>query len=277
MKSLLAVIDGLGFEASQLDPIQYIARITKGKVTIALLEHIPAVFPPLPPIVGDALYYNEEATNQHIRERQDRIRKNTEYLRAACNERKLDIELYTYTENMLEELLHASRFADLLLVRHGLIVSSEPAASPSQFVRKLLINAQCPVLIMPTEMQVIKEVSFAYNGSYSSIYAIRSFLQLFLPLASRKVVVMYVKDSGMESIPDELMLRKYLGLYSPKVEYRILKGDASKSIKVCLQYKKHSLVTFGAFGRSGLSRYFNESTAEDALDLMQTWVFVTHP
>ncbi len=248
MKSLLAVIDGLSFEASQLDPIQYIARITKGKVTIALLY-----------------------------QRQEHIRENTENLRTACQDRKMDIALNTYTENMLEELLHASRFADLMLVSHGLIISADPAASSSQFIHELLIRAQCPILIMPAEMQVVKEVSFAYNGSYSSMYAIRSFIQVLLPFASRKVTVMYVNDTSKESIPDELLLRRYLELYCPKVEYRILSGDASKSLKVCLQFKKHSLVTFGAYGRSGLSRYFNESTAEDALDLMQTWVFVTHP
>ncbi len=144
-------------------------------------------------------------------------------------------------------------------------------------MRELLARAQCPVLIVPTEMQVIREISFAYNGTYSSIYAVRLFLQIFPPLAARKVTVLYVKENGQDGIPDELMLRRYLDVYCPKVEYRVLSGDAAKSIKICLQFKKHSLITFGAYGRSGLSRYFNQSTAEDALGLLHTWIFVTHP
>ncbi len=41
MKSILVVIDGLNFEAEHLDPVKYIARITKGRITVALLEHAP--------------------------------------------------------------------------------------------------------------------------------------------------------------------------------------------------------------------------------------------
>lgn len=277
MKNILVVIDGLNFSESQLDPILYISRLMKGRLTVALLEIIPPPTPILFPAIQDAMFYSQRSTEDHILERHHQIVKNTEKLRAAFVSRGIDITLHTYTEAPLESVIRESRFADVLLVLHSLSFSAVIDSDPPDFIQELLLKAQCPVLTLPGMMQVIKEVVLTYNGTYSSMYAIRTFLQLFPTLALRKVKVVYVVENGIERIPDETLLRHYLGGICTKIEYVILKGDPSQNLLIRLQYSKHTLATFGAYGRSRISRFFNSSTVDDTLRLNHIYTFITHP
>lgn len=276
MKNILAVIDGLNFSESQLDLIQYISRLMKGKLTIALLEIIPPPFPAPLPGVLDALFYGEQSVEDNIRERQLEIAANTEKLRAACASRGMDITLYTYTEAPLEAVIMESRFADVLLVTHSLSLSAIRDSNPPGFIHELLLKAQCPVLTLPDDMQTIKETVLTYNGTYSSMYAIRTFFHLFPALALRKVKVVYITEKGEDIMPDEARLKHYLDGVCTKTEYVILHGDPSKNLLISLQYSRHTLVTFGAYGRSRASLFFNSSTADDALRLDHIFTFITH-
>lgn len=277
MKNILVVIDSLNFTESQLDPVKYISRLAKGRITIALLEMLPPLLPLLAPGIGDAMFYSDKAAAEHIRERQEQMRVNTEKLRAACSERGMDITLHTYEKSGLEAVIRESRFADLLLVQHNLSFTTFRDSDPPSFVRELLLKAECPVLTLPGNMQVIKEVILAYNGTYSSMYAIRNFFQLFPVLALRKVKVVYVEEKDMKYMPEESMLRHYLDGICPHVEYVVLHGSPSKNLLVQLQYRKHALVTLGAYGRSSTSRFFNGSAADDVLGLNHVYAFITHP
>lgn len=276
MKNILAVIDILNFSETQLDLIQYITRLMKGKLTIVLLEIIPPPFPAPLPGVLDALFYGEQSMENNIRERQLEMAENTEKLRAACASRGMGVTLHTYAEAPLEAVIIESRFADVLLVTHDLSLSAIRGGNPPDFIHELLLQAQCPVLTLPDDMQTIKETVLAYNGSYSSMYAIRAFFHLFPALALRKVKVVYVTENGEDAMPDEARLKHYLNGFCTKTEYVILQGGPSKSLLASLQDSKHTLVTFGAYGRSRASLFFNSSTADDALRLNHIYTFITH-
>lgn len=277
MKNILVVIDSLNFTESQLGPVKYISRLAKGRVTVALLEMLPPPLPVLIPAIGDAMFYSDAAAEENIRERYEQIRANTEKLRAACSLLGMDITLHTYEKPGLEAVIHESRFADLLLIQHNLSFAPFRDSEPSAFIRELLLKAECPVLTLPGNMEVIKEVVLAYNGTYSSMYAIRTFFYLFPLLALRKVKVIYVKEKEMPYIPDNHMLRHYLAGICPNVDYLVLSGNPAGNLKIYLQYKKHTLVTFGAYGRSRTSLFFNGSAADDALGLNHGYTFITHP
>ncbi len=276
MKNILAVIDGSNFTESQLDPVQYITRITKGRLTIAFLEIVPPPLPVLIPAIGDAMFYSSESAEENARERYRQIEENAGRLRAACAARGMEITLHTYTAGALESVIKESRFADLLLVAHNLSVSGIRDSEPTGFIQQLLSGAECPVLTLPGSMQVIKEVVLAYNGTYSSMYAIRALFQLFPLLALRKIEVVYVVENEQETIPDMQLLRHYLDGICRKVTYTVAQGDPSKNMLVKLRYKRHTLITFGAYGRSRASRFFNNSAADDVLQLDHLYTFITH-
>lgn len=269
MKKILAVIDGRHYTESQLDAVRYITRLAGGRVSVALLETQPPVQNVLIPAIGDGMFYNDLRVEEPARERHEEIVSDTEKVRGACMAREMDVTLHTYTGAALETILLESRFADTMLVPHALYSSG--------FIDDLLTKAQCPILMLPGNMQVIKEVILTYNGTFSSMYAIRMLFQLFPALALRKVKLIYVREKGTKKIPHDSLLHQYLEGPCKKIEYLALEGNAAKSLRIYLQYRKHALVTFGAYGRSPASRFFNGSAAEDVLDLNHVYTFIAHP
>lgn len=266
---MLLVIDGRHFTESQLDAARYVARLAGGRVTVAFLEAAAPVQPVLVPAVGDGTFFKKYRAEKQAWEHHEEIVADTERLRAACAAREMDVTLHTYTGPALEALLLESRFTDLMLVPHALYSTG--------LVRELLMYAQCPVMMLPGNMQVVKEVILTYNGTFSSMYAIRTLFQLFPALALRKVKLIYIREKGMKTVPHDGFLHHYLEGLCRRVEYLVLEGDPARNLQVYLQYRKYTLVTFGAYGRSSTSQFFKGSTAEGVLGLSHVFAFVAHP
>lgn len=269
MKKMLVVIEGRHFTESQLEAAGYIARLAGGRITVALLEGWPPVKHFLIPAVGDGMFFNDRSERERSRELHEETVEGTERVRTACSARGMDITLHTYTSSAMEAILLESRFADIMLVPHILYSAG--------FIRELLKKAQCPVMLLPGNMQVIKEVILTYNGTFSSMYAIRTLFQLFPVLAMRKIKLVCVQEKGVKKIPHDSLLHQYLEGLCNRVEYLVPEGDPAKTLLVLLQYRKHTLVTFGAYGRNNTLQFFNGSVAEDALDLNHVYAFVAHP
>ncbi|MGX5820903.1 hypothetical protein ACWKWU_22085 [Chitinophaga lutea] len=276
MINILAVIDGLNFLEAQLDPIQYIARATGGRVTIAWLEMIPPPLPSVIPLIGDSFFYSDATLEENIRERQAEIAKNAELLRAACERRGMTVTMHPVSDNPAAALIRESRFADLMLVRHGLSLSGIRDEDPPRFIRDMLEKAQCPVLTLPNALQPIHDIVLAYNGTYSSMYAIRAFLRLMPKLSPQKMTVVYVREKDQDQIPDEALLRHYLGSVCGEVQFDVLEGDPAQTLHAYMREKKETLITLGAYGRSRSSRFFTGSSADPLLQLDNAYVFITH-
>ncbi|RYG31878.1 MAG: universal stress protein [Chitinophagaceae bacterium] len=175
-----------------------------------------------------------------------------------------------------EGIVEESRFADLVIVGAGLSFHEFSNESPSRFVMDLLPKMQCPVLVMPDDLQEIKEIYFAYNGGYSSVYALRQMIYLFPEFKRLPVTVLYVEE-GRGGIPFERSLKDWLYNHFDNITIKLLKGDPASALMDELMPKKNILVTFGAFGRNKVSRFLRHSNAEGVLQVINVPVFITHP
>ncbi len=189
--------------------------------------------------------------------------------------RREGISLYFPVSPEEGSVLEQSRFADLVLLNANLSYGSGNE-SPSEFVMDLLPKMQCPVMIMPDGLQEIHEIYLAYNGSYSSMYAIRQLNYLFPEFSRLPVTVIYVEEGGI-GIPFEKSLKEYLRNNYVNFTIRLLRGDPASALMDELMMKKNILVTLGAFGRNRASRFFRQSNAEGIFKVINIPVFVTHP
>ncbi|WP_343703690.1 hypothetical protein [Chitinophaga sp.] len=276
MTNILVVLDGLNFSISQAGPIEYIARLAHGTLKIILLDVIPPPLPTLLPAVADSMYYSNEAADEHIAELQQEVRQHAEELKALLSAKGMEYTFTTVTARPVETVVHESRFADILLVPHTLSLSGIRDSEPPRAIRQILEKAECPVLTLPATMQDIKETVLAYNGTHSSMLAIRNFFRLFPALGLRKVTVMYVNENGDDTVPDEELLRQYLAGICRKLTFQTLHGSPSASLKVCLQFRRNIVITLGAYGRSRASRFFRESQADSLLELQHAYFFISH-
>ncbi|WP_119079644.1 hypothetical protein [Chitinophaga alhagiae] len=277
MTNVLVVLDGLNFSISQVGPVEYIARLARGKLRVMLLGVIPPPLPTLLPAVVDSMYYSNEAAVEHIAERQQEVRQHAEELQAALSAKGLEFTFTAITSDPVETVVRESRFADILLIPHTLSLSGIRDSEPPRAIRQILEKAECPVLTLPGSMQPIKETILAYSGTHSSMLAIRNFFRLFPALGLRNVTVMHVSESGNDTIPDEKLLRLYLEGICRKLTFQVLHGTPPASLKLCLQYRKNVIITLGAYGRSRASRFFRESQADNLLELGHAYFFISHP
>ena len=277
MKKIVALIDAVHFREEQLDAFQYVARVLKGKLVIVFLENEagPILYAPdFREGISPATYAEVLETDKETKEK---IKKNITLLKEACKEKDIWFHFHEDKGLPAKEAVLESRFADLLIMSKDISFALLYDSDPTLFVKNVLAGAQCPVLIVPDDMKIVKEVFFAYNGSFSSMFAIKQFTQLFAAFTERKATVIFIAENNTTVIPYEKLLKEYLNMYYDSIEFKTLEGEPDKTIQELLHNRKDCIITFGAYGRSGFSRFFKRSKADNILRELDTPVFITHP
>ncbi|HEY9258566.1 universal stress protein [Chitinophaga sp.] len=278
MKKIIAAIDAMHFSDHQVAAFKYFAREAKGALTVLCMDNlttgaIPAtsMFPESHTITYEQISVEGRAALQWQRN------KNIKELHQICDNDHIGIQTREAVSYPVEEVVATSRFADLLMVSNSTSFAALSDSYPPRFVKDLLVEAVCPVLVLPDVLSPIKEIIFSYNGTYSSIYAIRQFTLLFPGFADMPVKVVYVAENDETAIPFEYQLRNYLETHYDRVEFVMMHGEPATAFLALLIRRKDCIVTYGAFGRSGVSRFFHHSDAENILRTTSIPVFITHP
>lgn len=278
MKKILAIIDAINYKEEQLDAIEYVSGMFKSKLTIVMLEDNNSLSTLMAPDFAEGVpahYY--EIVIQAADEKKKIIKKNTAALQKACKERNIACAIRGDKGSAVEETITESRFADLLLISKDISFPFLFDGNPTSYVKDILVTAQCPVMVIPDNLKAPKGVIFAYNGTYSSMYAIRAFTSLFPALVAKSCTVVYVCEKGHKAPPHEDLLKEYLATYSDSIEFKVLSGKTDDILTGYLEGKSDYVTTFGAYGRSRLSRFFDDSSAESILKKMKGPLFITHP
>ena len=272
---ILLVLNALDFNKDQLRYPAYIAKQTNGQVTTLFIENLVQVVVPLSKYghLGNYPFSVDDDADA----KKEIVDKNIEAYKQACAETGLDGSLLRARDKPLEETIEASRFADLLLIASGLSFDVGMETAPAKFVEEVLTAAQCPVLVMPKSMQPINEVIFTYNGTYSSVYAIKQFTHLFPSFKNKKVTALYVSENDDDGIKHKKYIKEYLQQHYENVEFKLLMGTPAAAIFSHLIRQQNCIVTFGAYGRSKISQFFKKSKAENILKSLDIPVFITHP
>jgi hypothetical protein len=281
MKKILWVVNPLDFRESDCEFPYYIAALIHGEVSVAfidtgILENIPllsdsAVFP-----TRDYRAWN---TSMQIHEEKLLQAESIHSLiRGFFTARNRPVQFHENEGLDLEEIIKESRFSDLMLVNLSLSAFGNKDQQMSSLVKEMLSYCQCPVLITPDTMQEIQRVYFTYNGSYSSVYAIRQFCYLFENLKKVPITVLSVLESEREEeVPEKKRLIQYLSRHFKSWDFRILKGRPENELLIELMYHQNAIVTFGAFSRNRVSKMLHPSDSEKVTEGINIPVFITHP
>jgi len=132
-------------------------------------------------------------------------------------------------------------------------------------------------MVLPDVLSPVKEIIFSYNGTYSSIYTIRQFTLLFPGFSDIPVKVVYVAENNGTEMLFEYELQDYLKTHYEKVDFVVMNGEPATAFLALLIRRNDCIVTYGAFGRSNVSRFFHHSDAENILRTTNIPVFITHP
>jgi hypothetical protein len=262
MRKILLATNVNDVKISAVDFGCYLANLTKSPLTGIFLENTPAKeFTQVFAHTGDEVdeSVNISGINENI----------------FCN-RCLHNDARHYVHhvqgNALREIIIESLYADVILT-DGNTSFNEHAGWPSQFVKDLLEDAKCPVIITPFDFDEMNEIVFAYDGTYSSIFAMKQFIYLFPELTDVKITVLQVLNDEDDDITEKEKLKQLLMMYYNGVHYDILRGDVETELFNKFLSQRNKMLVMGAYGRK---KFFSHSTADILLKTLNIPIFITH-
>ena len=194
----------------------------------------------------------------------------------ACEEKGLLATACRCKPSQIDEIVADSNFADVLIIDAAASYDSGQEEPPSHLVKEILASAHCPVIIAPVLHKDIEEIVFCYDGSPSSLFAMKQFVYLFPDQDSTRATVVQVNKT--EDIPEleKKRIMQWLSRHFNYADFIVLKGDGENELLNYLRKKKHAMVVMGAYGRSMLSRFFRQSHADLLIKTLAYPLFITH-
>src|SRR5687768_2950532 len=151
MEKIIVVIDGQEMNMASVDFACYIARVISSRLTGVFLENPSLEEMPAMKIVHGMPYVETTLASDlpDYKQRCEAIEKNKAQFREACKSRGVNCYIHRDTGIPEKEIIQESRFADLIIIDTETTFGEKSEIKPSYFVKKVLAEAECPVLIAP--------------------------------------------------------------------------------------------------------------------------------
>jgi nucleotide-binding universal stress UspA family protein len=273
MEKILLAMDGYKQNTYAIDFACYLAKLTHSRLTGVFLEETAEggmsgiqrmEEPELVEEMSDGTMAADPVL-QHVRR-----------FREACLCREVPARVHRDRGVPVADILLESRFSDLIVVDPETSFRSVDTSFPGRFIRDVLLSAECPVVVSPYQFDGLNEVIFAYNGTSSSVFAIKQFTYLFPEFKQKKAVVVNVRNGEEVAIEEQYKMKEWLSAHYEEVEFAVLKGDASDELFGYLLERKNAIVVLGAYGRGILSRFLKPSHASLLLRTINLPIFIAH-
>ncbi|WPV64626.1 universal stress protein [Chitinophaga sp. LS1] len=275
MKKILYVTDALDLHLDNLDFAGYICELAQSKLLAVFLENDESEMRTDSMIRTAAVNAGLNVTEEPLSLKQHTCDTNIQRFKTACEIKGIDCVVHRDRGNPLSELILESRYADLLLLNVSTTFSPNNEGTPTDFVKDVMSNAECPVMLMPASFNGIGEIVFTYDGKPSSIHAIKQFTYLFPQLNELKTVVVSVNPE--EVSPEErYKFREWMHAHYNYLDFLSSEGNVKMGLVELLFDRDKSIVVMGAYGRSMISNFLSPSHANPVIKVISQAVFIAH-
>ncbi len=277
MKKIIAAFDGLKYSESARDYAIMLAKHTNA--------HLVGVFMEDPTYTSYKIYdlVNEEGTSERKLKKYDQVDKTARHKAAqnfeqSCQHAGLEFSIHHDRQFAIRELKHESIYADLLVIDANETLTHYKEKIPTRFIRDLLSDAHCPLLIVPEHHKPIEKIVLLYDGEPSSVYAIKMFSYLLPQLKNLETEVIAINPPNSTlHLPDNKLMKELMKRHFPGVTYTVIEGwpehDIIRRVK---ELQANSIVVLGAYKRSTVSRWFSESMANILMREVMLPLFIAH-
>jgi hypothetical protein len=256
----------------------YFAQLSKAKLTGILLENLDYAFKPVIKNLNNEPYVETVLTTD-IPSNEDK-RKAAEMVivlfKETCKNKTVAYNIHADCGMPAEELINESRFTDVIIADATMSFSKKISGESSRFVKDILAESECPVIISCADFKTIDEIIFAYDGSASAMFAIKQFSYLFPALKEKKLQLFEVNKPDGFTLKYQHKIKEWMHNHYASVEVKVREGVASDELFTYLLTKQNSLVVMGAYGRGWLSRLFHKSSADPILETLNIPAFIAH-
>lgn len=273
MRKILLVFDGLNFSEGAFE---FARRLNEKNQILVTGVFMPQVdFANLWSYAGAAsgaitipLIEDDEAKE---------IENNIERFKQLCEKSKIEYRVHKdFYAFALPELKRESRFADLIIIGSEKFYANIGVNGPNDYIKDALHDAECPVLVVPEKFNFPESNILSYDGSESSVFAMKQFAYLFPEFVKNPTLLVYAKNESEEEIPNVAYIEELAARHFPDLKIVKLHLDPKEYFGAWISEKKNSILVSGSFGRSSLSRVFRKSFIKDVIKDHKLPIFITH-
>ena len=262
-------LDGGHFSKGAFNFAKQLNNVTSISLTASLLRQSNFVNLWNPaPLVGipASPFQNEHALEKETKER----------FEAACEESHLHYTIHNYKHTIgFPALQRQTRYSDILLVGSELFFTNVSDKLPNEYLRDLLHIAECPVIIVPESFQLPSMIVLAYDGSESSVFAIRQFAALLPGFADIRTILAFAGDET-DDIPDLDYIKDFAGCHFNNFGWVKVNERGRKGFSNWLSGIENPMVVSGSFGRADLYQSIKKSFVTDVIHAHSAIVFIAH-
>ena len=277
MKKIIAAFDGLKYSKSARDYAIYLAKQTD--------THLVGIFLEDPTYSSYKIY--EVVTKEGISDEKLKkyksddliLRKNSaEDFENECKKVGLAYTLHHDHHIAKIDIKHESIYTDLMIIDSKETLTHYTEKLPTRFIRDLLSDVQCPVLLVPQKYKPIEKIILLYDGEPSSVQAIKMFSYLLPQLKVIETEVICVNaPTNTLHLPDNKLMKEFMKRHFPKAKFTVIKGWAEEEItKYLKKTTENTLVVLGAYRRGNISRLFRQSMADILMKEVKFPLFIAH-
>jgi nucleotide-binding universal stress UspA family protein len=175
----------------------------------------------------------------------------------------------------LPELKRETRFADLLIISSEKFYENLAGEDPSEYMKDALHASECPVIVVPEEFDFPGRNILAYDGSDSSVFAIKQFAYLFPELGGNETMLVYSKDKEAK-LPYENFIEELAGQHFHDLRIMKLENQPRKEFRNWICQNKGAILVSGSYGRSFFSQMMRKSFVSEIIAEHKLPVFITH-
>lgn len=223
-----------------------------------------------PPSLSDGTILLERKAEE------ENIQKNVADFTSLCQKNNIRSRIHKGVDDFaLPELTKETRFADLLILGSEIIFKNISDNDHNIFLKDMLQHTECPVMVVPENFYFPSLNILAYDGSTSSVFAIKQFAYLFPDLCDNKTILVYTAEET-EDIPAEENIEELAASHFSNLAITVLKTGQIENLTEWVLKQKNPLLISGSFSRSGFSSQFAKSFVINIIDAHQIPVFIAH-
>jgi len=273
MRKILLVFDGINFSEGAFDFARRLNEINSILVAGVFVPQVDfanlwSYAPASSGAVTIPLIEDEESKE---------IEKNIRRFKQLCEKNQIEYRVHKdFYDFALPELKRESRFADLIIIGSEKFYANIGVSGPNDYIKDALHDAECPVLIVPEKFNFPKSNILSYDGSESSVFAIKQFAYLFPEFVKNPTLLVYAKNEREEEIPSVEFIEELAARHFPDLEIMKLHFEPKEYFSAWINEKKNAILVSGSFGRSSVSRVFKKSFIKDVVKNHRLPIFITH-
>lgn len=206
---------------------------------------------------------------------EETLENNIEEFVALCQKNNIEHRVHKDVyDSAIPQLTRETRFADLMIIGSEVFYINGSVGT-IEYLKDALHNTECPVMIVPEKFNFPSHIILAYDGSESSVYAIKQFANLFPELCSLNTILVYAGDEK-HNIPDQVLIEELAASHFENLSISKISEEDKKNFNEWLTKRSNPLLVSGSFSRSGISELFNRSFIIKTIKEHKTPIFIAH-